>query len=283
VSRRQSWRENPGEARSPIYRGPFRSPTLPRIPGSISIIIPVLNEEEEITRILSAATSRLEERQGDWEILVVDNASTDRTLELVEPFTKDKRVRVLKNEINRGKGYSIRRGMLEATGDLRLMCDADCVSSLNSLDRLEEAAIEFDVVVGSRLSSGALVKRQQPIKRRIVGFGFLTLSRVVMGPLPRDIYCGFKLWRAEVAEQVFEQVHLDGWAFDAEALAMARRFGYKISEVGIEWTNRPDSRLSIRDVLLPVTGELLAARRNVRRAATAKKSEARSLTGEAVN
>jgi dolichyl-phosphate beta-glucosyltransferase len=104
-----------------------------------------------------------------------------------------------------------------------------------------------------------------------------------MGSLPRDIYCGFKLWRAEVAEQVFEQVHLDGWAFDAEALAMARRFGYKISEVGIEWTNRPDSRLSIRDVLLPVTGELLAARRNVRRAATAKKSEARSLTGEAVN
>ena len=92
---------------------------------------------------------------------------------------------------------------------------------------------------------------------------------MVMGPLPRDVYCGFKLWRAEVAQQVFERVHLDGWAFDAEALAMARSLGYKVREVGIEWTNRPDSRLSIRDVLVPVTRELLAARLNVRRASLA--------------
>jgi hypothetical protein len=90
-----------------------------------------------------------------------------------------------------------------------------------------------------------------------------------MGRLPRDVYCGFKLWRAEAAEQVFERVHLDGWAFDAEALAMARRLGYTMREVGIEWSNRPDSRLSIRDVLLPVTRELVAARLNVRRSALA--------------
>jgi dolichyl-phosphate beta-glucosyltransferase len=248
------------------------SHTLPRIPSSLSIIIPVLNEEDEITRILSAATSQLQERPGDWEIVVVDNASTDRTLERVDPFLKDQRVRVLRNDTNRGKGFSIKRGMLDARGDLRLMCDADCVDSLKSLGRLEDAAIEADVVAGSRLSSGAVVVRQQPIRRRIVGFGFLALSRVVMGPLPRDVYCGFKLWRSDAAQQVFEQVHLDGWAFDAEALAMARRFGYKVREVGIEWTNRPDSRLSIRDVLIPVTGELLAARRNVRVAAASRRS-----------
>jgi hypothetical protein len=88
-----------------------------------------------------------------------------------------------------------------------------------------------------------------------------------MGPLPRDVYCGFKLWRGDVAQTVFEQVHLDGWAFDAEALALARRLGYSVREVGIEWTNREDSRLSIGNVLIPVTGELLAARRHVRRVA----------------
>ncbi len=234
---------------------------------SLSIVIPVLNEEDEIPRILKAAVRQLEERGGDWEILVVDNASTDRTIERAEPFVDGGRVRILKNEINRGKGFSIRRGMLESTGDLRLMCDADCVSSLESLEILEHALEEVDVAVGSRLSSGAHVSRQQTLARRFVGVGFLTLTRVAMGPLPRDVYCGFKLWRSEVATEVFEQVHLDGWAFDAEALAMARRFGYKIREVGIEWTNRPDSRLSIRDVLFPVTRELLAARRNVRRAA----------------
>jgi dolichyl-phosphate beta-glucosyltransferase len=256
---------------SPVRRADHRLAYTARIPQSnspqsISVVIPVLNEENEIARILSAATERLDARGGEWEIIVVDNASTDDTVKSAEPFLDSAHVRLLRNETNRGKGYSIRRGMLEASGDLRLMCDADCVTSLASLETLERAAREVDVAVGSRLSDGARVSRQQPVRRRIVGFGFLALTRVVMGPLPRDVYCGFKLWRSEVAEVVFERVHLDGWAFDAEALAMARRFGYQIREVGIEWTNRPDSRLSIRDVLLPVTGELLAARRNVRRA-----------------
>jgi dolichyl-phosphate beta-glucosyltransferase len=132
------------------------------------------------------------------------------------------------------------------------------------------------------LSSGAIVGRQQPIRRRIVGFGFLSLTRIGMGPLPRDVYCGFKLWRAETAVEVFERVHLDGWAFDAEALSMARRFGYSIKEVGIDWTNRPDSRLSIRDVLIPVTGELIAARRNVRRCAAVRRSTGQSLADNTI-
>jgi dolichyl-phosphate beta-glucosyltransferase len=240
-----------------------------RIPPSLSIVIPVLNEQDEIARILSAATSHLEQRGGTWEIIVVDNASTDATLERAEPFVDGERVRVLRNDVNHGKGFSIRRGMLAASGDLRLMCDADCAPSLPSLPRLEKATEELDVAVGSRLSSGADVSRQQPIRRRIVGFGFIALTRMVMGPLPRDVYCGFKLWRADAAQEVFKQVSLDGWAFDAEALALVRRLGYSWGEVGIEWTNRPDSRLSIRDVLIPVTGELIAARRNVRRVSAA--------------
>jgi len=187
---------------------------------------------------------------------------------------------VLRNQTNRGKGFSIRRGMLEASGDLRLMCDADCVSSLESLPGLEKAAEEVDVVVGSRVGTGAHVSRQQPIRRRVVGIGFLTLSRLVLGQLPRDIYCGFKLWRSEVATEVFERVRLDGWAFDAEALAMARRFGYEIREVGIEWTNRPDSRLSIRNVLWPVTGELIAARRNINSAVSERSVRSDALAAD---
>jgi dolichyl-phosphate beta-glucosyltransferase len=234
---------------------------------SLSIIIPVLNEEEEIVRILTGASAMLTERDGEWEILVVDNASRDRTCELVEPFLSDGRIRLLRNEANQGKGFSIRRGMLEATGDLRLMCDADCVTSLGSLPSLEHALGDADVAVGSRVGSQAHVVRQQPMRRRVVGFGFLALTRLAMGPLPHDVYCGFKLWRGDVAQTVFERVHLDGWAFDAEALSLAHRLGFTVREVGIEWTNRPDSRLSIGNVLLPVTGELWAARRNVRRAA----------------
>jgi dolichyl-phosphate beta-glucosyltransferase len=254
-------------------------------PPSLSIVIPVLNEEKEIGRILSAAVAYLQERGGQWEVLVVDNASTDRTAEAAAPFVDGERVRLLRNDQNRGKGYSIRRGMLEATGSLRLMCDADCAPSLVSLPALELAAAEVDIVVGSRLGPGARVERQQAIRRRIVGAGFIALTRLGLGRLPRDIYCGFKLWRADCAEAVFGQVRLDGWVFDAEALAMARRMGFTMREVGIEWSNRPDSRLSIRSVLLPVVGELWKARRNVRRAALAyrrEKAELGTATAEAV-
>jgi len=242
-------------------------------PPTLSIVIPVLNEEDEISIILTAAIALLEERGGDWEIVVVDNASTDRTVERVAPFVDGQRVRLLENDSNRGKGFSIRRGMLEARGDLRLMCDADCVASLRSLPSMEHLAGVADVVVGSRLSAGARVTRRQPLRRRVVGVGFIALTRALMGKLPKDVYCGFKLWRAGCAQDVFEHARLDGWVFDAEALAMARRMGYRVVETGIEWNNRPDSRLSIRDSLVPVLGELWAARRNVRRSSTSYRIE----------
>jgi dolichyl-phosphate beta-glucosyltransferase len=234
--------------------------------ASISIIIPVLNEELVIGTILSAAIKQLEDRGGDWEIIVVDNASTDDTCAEVERVADARRVRLLRNEVNRGKGYSIRRGMLESNLEIRLMCDADCVSSLSSLPAMEAALEEADIVVGSRVAKGSHVSRQQPIQRRIVGFGFLLLTRLLLGRLARDVYCGFKLWTAEAAANVFSQVRLDGWVFDAEALAFGKRLGFRISEVGIDWTDRPNSRLSIRAVLIPVISELYSVRRNVRSA-----------------
>lgn len=257
---------------------PYNRPVPDR--PSLSLIVPVLNEEQEIARLLTAAKRVLTERDGEWEILVVDNASTDRTLEVAAPYVDGQRVRVLRNETNRGKGYSIRRGMLEATGELRLMCDADCVDSLPSLAHMEEAAAGgADVVVGSRLGNQAQVTRQQPLRRRFVGLGFIVLSRLAMGPLPRDIYCGFKLWGGTCAQAVFERSRIDGWAFDAEALAMARRMGFTLTEVGIEWRNRPDSRLSIGNVMVPVVRELWEARRSVRRSAADYRAEQRQLRG----
>lgn len=244
---------------------------------SISVVIPVFNEEAEIGRIVAGATAACARRGAEWEILVVDNASSDGTREALAPFLGEN-VRLLENERNRGKGYSIRRGMLAARGDLRLMCDADCVESLASLPRLEAAAVRSDVVVGSRTMTGAEVSRQQPLRRRLVGAGFILSSRLMLGPLPGDIYCGFKLWGAKAAEEVFGRSILDGWAFDAEALALARRLGFSVEEVGIAWCNRPDSRLSIRHVLLPVTRDLLRARRSV---ASVGRAGARSLVSEA--
>jgi len=145
-----------------------------------------------------------------------------------------------------------------------MFCDADCGPSLDSLPAMLEAVEEVDVAVGSRVAGGARVARQQPLRRRLVGWPFIALTRALMREPARDIYCGFKLWRAPAAEAVFTRQQLDGWVFDAEALGLARRLGFRVREVGIEWADREGSKLSIPRVLVPAVRELLAARRSVR-------------------
>jgi dolichyl-phosphate beta-glucosyltransferase len=234
----------------------------------MSVIVPAYNEEQAIAGTLEALRERLDESGRPYEILVVDNASTDATVQRVESFGEP--VRVLRNEVNRGKGYSVRRGMLEASGQVRLLCDADCSPSLESLPRMLAAIEQADVAVGSRLAAGADVGRTQPFRRRLVGWPFIALTRLLLAEPTRDVYCGFKLWRGVAAQAVFSRQRLDGWAFDAESLAMARRLGYRVREVGIVWINREESKLSILRTLGPAVRELLVARRNVRGQARAQ-------------
>jgi dolichyl-phosphate beta-glucosyltransferase len=254
---------------------------MPVSAPSLSIIVPVYNEERELPTILAATRGALHDLGLEGEVLVVDNASTDGTRAAVEPFLGEG-VRYVRNDANRGKGYSIRRGMLEADGDLRLMCDADCTPSLVSLPAMIEAAEGADVVVGSRVAVGASVARHQPLQRRFFGLGFLILTRLVMGRLTRDVFCGFKLWRGEAADAVFSRVQLDDWVFDAEALALAKALGLRVQEMGIAWVHRPASRLSIRRVLASAVPDLLRARRHVRAEAARTPPLSDSLTADRV-
>lgn len=233
----------------------------------LSVVVPAFNEEKGIGATIRTLRDWLEQHGGSYEILVVDNASTDRTAERVEELADGDRVRLLRNERNRGKGYSMRRGMLEAAGDLRLHCDADCAGSLPSLPHMLELTRENDVVVGSRLADGAQVGRRQPLRRRIAGRSFQQLCRLVLREPTSDLYCGFKLWRSRAAIDAYSRTRLEGWTFDAEVLAMARALGYRIRETGIVWTDRDDSRVRMGRILLPVVRELVAARRHVRREA----------------
>jgi len=232
--------------------------------AGISVIVPAYNEERMIGTTLDLLRTRLEETGLTWEIVVVDNASTDGTAAVVERFADGEQITLLRNDVNRGKGYSVRRGMLAASGELRLMCDADCGPSLDSLPRMLEAMERADIVAGSRNAADADVDRTQPLRRRLVGWPFIALTRLIMREPTHDIYCGFKLFRGVAAEAVFSRQSLDGWVFDAEILALARRLGYRVTEVGIRWADREGSKLSIFQVLVPAVRELLAARRNVR-------------------
>jgi glycosyltransferase involved in cell wall biosynthesis len=232
----------------------------------ISVVIPAFDEEAGVAETVVSIRDALDSRGDDYEVLVVDNASTDRTLERVEPLADGKRVRVLRNDSNRGKGYSVRRGMLEARGELRLHCDADCADSMRSLPRmLELIESGADVVAGSRLAPGAEVVRQ-PLRRRIVGRAFVQLCRLLLREPTHDLYCGFKLWRAEAAVAAYGRQRQEGWVFDAEVLATARVLGYRVVETAVVWINREGSRLSVRRLALTAVPDLLAARRSVRRA-----------------
>jgi glycosyltransferase involved in cell wall biosynthesis len=241
----------------------------------MSVVVPAYNEEAGIARVIEALHERLRGFGRPYEIIVVDNASQDRTLEVLEPLLDGDRVRVLRNNVNRGKGFSVRRGMLDASGELRLLCDADCGPSLASLPELLEAMEHADVVAGSRVASGAQVDRQQPLRRRLVGWPFIALTRTLMREPTKDVYCGFKLWRGSAAEAVFSRQRLTGWVFDAEVLALARRLGFRVTEVGVAWADRRGSKLSISQVLIPAVRELLAARRNVRAQAHAARRQQR--------
>lgn len=231
----------------------------------LSVVVPAYNEAPGIAATLRSVGGALDRLDVEYEILVVDNASPDGTADAVEALG-DARVRVLRNAADLGKGASVRRGMLEARGRLRLHCDADCGPSVEALPRMLALAAERDVVVGSRLAPGAAVGRRQPVRRRIAGRTFGILCRLVLREPTRDLFCGFKLWRAEAAEAAYRATSLTGWTFDAEVLAMARALGYTIVETGIPWTDRAGSRLSMARVLVPVTRELLQARSRVRAA-----------------
>ncbi|MEI6446941.1 MAG: glycosyltransferase [Actinomycetes bacterium] len=236
---------------------------MPAATPDISVVIPAFCEEEGIAHTVDSVHGWCQSAGMDFEIIVVDNASTDGTVAAVEGLGLD-RVRVLVNETNRGKGWSVRRGMAQSQGQLKLHCDADCAPSLVSLpEMLRLIANGAEVVVGSRLGAGARIGHRQPLMRRIAGSSFQALCRILLREPTRDRFCGFKLWTAEAADAVFPALVLDGWTFDAEALALARALGFSVTEVGIVWDDREGSRLSMLRVLFPVMRELITARRNV--------------------
>jgi dolichyl-phosphate beta-glucosyltransferase len=247
---------------------------------ALSVVVPAYNEAAGIAATLGSLHATIDGLGLEHEILVVDNASDDGTAEIAEALALPY-VRVLRNAQNLGKGASLRRGMLEARGVLRLHCDADCGPSVQALARMVELSERFDVVVGSRLAAGAAVGRRQPVRRRIAGRTFGLLCRALLREPTRDLFCGFKLWHAPAAEATYRATALTGWTFDAETLAMARALGFSITETGIPWTDRAGSRLSMVRVIMPVTRELLEARRRVRRAAGARAAAAAQPAAEA--
>jgi len=211
----------------------------------ISVVIPAYNEALRLPATLARVRAHLEGLGREHEIVVVDDGSSDGTAEAARGAGGDV-VRVLRHEPNRGKGHAVRRGMLAARGERRLMTDADLSTPIEELARLEaELDRGFDVAIGSRAVPGARVEVHQPLYREAMGRTFNALVQALLLPGLHDTQCGFKLFTAKAAEAAFSPGQLDGFSFDVEALYAARVRGLRIAEVPVIWRNDPRSRVSL--------------------------------------
>jgi glycosyltransferase involved in cell wall biosynthesis len=214
---------------------------------SISVIVPAYNE---VTRLPSTLTRILEYLDGKHfsfaEILVVDDGSRDGTAAVISDFARRHPcVRLVPNPGNRGKGYSVRHGMLEARGEWALFTDADLSAPIEELEKLVEAAQResAEVAIGSRALDRSLVGVHQPFLREYAGRFFNLVMRAVTGLKFRDTQCGFKLFQREAARRIFSMQRLERFGFDAEVLFIARRLGYRTVETPVRWNDVAGSKV----------------------------------------
>lgn len=226
---------------------------------SVSVIIPAFNEAMRLPLTLSATAeyflARKQARGEEFEVLVVDDGSTDSTAAVVRKFAEtnpEVSVQCVSYGGNRGKGYAVRCGMLRATGALRLFCDADLATPAEEYEVVLAAMMRENapVGIGSRPLQNSNLLVHQPWYREQLGRGFNAAVQILAVPGIKDTQCGFKIWTAEAADAVFSQCRVDGFAFDSEALFVARRLGFAVAEVPIRWSHKDGSKVSmVRDGL----------------------------------
>ena len=221
---------------------------------SLSIIIPAYNEERRLTSTLERIHGYL--AGAGWkfsEVVVVDDGSRDGTAALVDRFAAHaSSVRLLRNPGNRGKGYSVRHGMLDAKGEWALFTDADLSSPIEELEKLWIKAQEAraQVAIGSRALDRSLIGTHQPLVREYAGRAFNLAVRITTGLPFWDTQCGFKLFETRAAREIFRRQQIDRFGFDVEVLFIARKLGYSAVEVPVRWNDVAGTKVSLLNGLM---------------------------------
>jgi len=234
-------------------------------PLDLSVVIPAYNEERRLPRAIEQIGSYLSAHPLRSEILVVDDGSTDATPKLIEEYRgKYQDMRLISNGRNRGKGFSVRHGMLEARGEIALFTDADLSTPIEEADKLLRALREdgYDAAIGSRALDKSLIEVHQSAFREQAGAFFNRLVRAITGIEFSDTQCGFKAFRRKGTRIIFEQQRIEGFGFDPEILFLAKRHGLRVAEVPVRWSHDAGTKVHVVEDGLRMFADLLVIRWN---------------------
>jgi len=229
----------------------------------LSIVIPAYNEERRLPETLRRVRAYLEARRADAEVIVVDDGSRDGTAALLEARRGEfPGLRLVSNGVNRGKGYSVRHGMLEARGRIVLFTDADLSAPIEEADKLLAAMRDHEVAIGSRGVDRGLIEVHQSPLRELAGIVFNFLVRAITGLRFVDTQCGFKAFLREPSRIIFEQQRIERFGFDPEILFLAKRHGLRAVEIPVRWAHDPQTKVNMVRDSLRMFGEVLSIRWN---------------------
>jgi glycosyltransferase involved in cell wall biosynthesis len=217
----------------------------------LSIVIPAFNEEKRLARTLERIREYIATKGFDAEVIVVDDGSSDDTAKLVEKWhARMPILRLVSNGRNRGKGYSVCHGMLEARGRIALFTDADLSAPIEEADKLLSSLNQAEIAIGSRALDRSLISVHQSRFRELAGILFNLIVRVMTGVDFKDTQCGFKIFTRQQAMVIFEQQRVEGFGFDPEILFLAKRHGLRVVEIPVRWAHDPATRVRVfRDSL----------------------------------
>jgi len=200
----------------------------------VSLIIPLFNEEERVHN-LNTLWDYIKNKKYIKELIVVNDGSTDRTKSLLAVFQKRTKCRMISYRKNRGKGYAIRKGILSARGTHTVFMDVDLSTPPTMLGELRKVIRNTDIIVGTRKNRKAVLLQRQSKIRELMGSFFTSISQKIVGVDVSDFTCGFKCFTKKAAKNIFIKQRINRWAFDAESLFLAKKYGFSISEFPVEW------------------------------------------------
>ena len=211
-----------------------------------SIVIPAYNEGARLAPTLEKVLSYVHQQGWDAEVIVVNDGSSDNTAEIVRSFAqKQPMLRLVENPGNRGKGYAVRNGILNARGEIVLFSDADLSSPIEEMPKLLEALkAGADIAIGSRWLRAELQTSRQSLHRQIFGRIFNGLNRIILGLRFKDTQCGFKAFTRRAAQTILPLQRIERWGFDPEILFLARKFGFRVAEVPVRWGHVGGTRIN---------------------------------------